>query len=73
MKDTSWEDWFYRRCVGWELKFAWLPHRCYITGKFIWLKYAYKGMSILTGPGDSIIDYRWHDKLEHLMWKLKGN
>lgn len=71
--DLYFEDWFYRRCVGWELSFAWLPHRCYITNRLIWLEYAYRGMSILTGPGDDIVEYRWHDKMEHLIFKLKGD
>lgn len=71
--DIQQDDWFYRRCVGWELKFALIPHRCYITKQIIWLKYAYKGTSVLTGPGDPIIDHRWHDKAEHLIWKIKGN
>jgi hypothetical protein len=67
------QGWFHRNCVGWELTFAWMPHRCSLTNKLIWLVFAYQGMSILTGPGDSIIDYQWHDKNEHLIWKLKGN
>ena len=71
--DIQQDDWFYRRCVGWELKFALIPRRCYITKRLIWLEYAYKGTSVLTGPGDPIIDHRWHDKMEHLMWKIKGN
>jgi hypothetical protein len=65
------EDAFYRRCVGWELKLVLWPTQCYITGKKLWLQYAYRGTSVLTGPGDSIIDHRWHDKHEHLIWLLK--
>lgn len=65
------EDSFYRRCVSWELKLVLWPKQCYITGKKMWLEYAYRGTSVLTGPGDPIIDYRWHDKHEHLIWLLK--
>jgi len=65
------DDWFYRRCVGWEFKFAWWPTQCYITGRKMWLEYAYRGTSVLRGPGDSIIEHRWHHKHEHLIWKLK--
>lgn len=67
------EDPFYRRCVGWQLKFVWWPARCHITGKSLWLEYAYQGTSVLTGPGDPILEYRWHDRHEHLFWKIKGN
>ena len=65
--------WFYRNCLGWQLRFALFPHRCDLTDRVIWLEYAYKGTSMLTGPGDPIIEHRWHDKAEHLIWKLKGN
>ncbi len=70
--DTG-SDWFYRLCVGWQLKFAWFPRRCYITKRIIWLERAYRGTGILTGPGEPIIEHRWHDKMEHLIWKIKGN
>lgn len=66
------DDWFYRRCVGWELTVAWLPKRCDLTGRRIWLKEAWRGTGVLTGPGESIIEHRWHDKDEHLIFLLKG-
>lgn len=67
------DDWFYRNCAGWQLKFALLPTRCDLTGSIIWLKYGYMGTGILTGPGESIIERRWHDKDQHLIWKIKGH
>jgi len=67
------DDWFYRKCLGWELKFAVLPKRCDITDNLIWLKHAYRGTALLTGPGDNIVEHRWHDKNEHLIFKIKGN
>lgn len=66
------DDGFYRRCVGWEMSFAWLPERCDLTGRRIWLKEAYRGTSVLVGPGESIIEHRWHDRDEHLLFLLKG-
>ena len=66
------DDWFYRRCAGWQVKFALWPRHCDLTNNLIWLKRGYKGMAILTGPGEDIIEFRWHDIDEHLMWKLKG-
>jgi hypothetical protein len=26
---------------------------------------------IITGPGESILEYRWHDKNAHIIWQLK--
>jgi len=62
---------FLRRCIGKQIKFAWLPKRCYLSGKLIWLRKGYKLTSMLTGPGDPIFDYRWHDVKEHIFWELK--
>lgn len=63
-------DYFYEKVIGTEIKFAWLPETCHISGKRIWLKYGYRMTRIITGPGDSIFEYRWHDKNEHIIWKL---
>jgi hypothetical protein len=67
------DDWFYRNCLGWYLSFALWPRRCDITNRLIWLEFGYRGISVLTGPGDPIIEHRWHNKMEHLIWKIKGN
>lgn len=64
---------FKRRCIGWELTFVLWPRRCYFTKKIIWLSHAYVGVSMLTGPGEPIFDYRWCDKKEYLFQKIKGN
>ena len=66
----AWEDWFYRRCVGWDFKFALFPHRCYRSKRWIWLQRAYKGYAFLTGPGEAIGQVRWHSKEEHLIWLI---
>ena len=64
-------DYFYDRLIGTELKFAWLPKTCHISGKTIWLKRGYRMTRMITGPGDPIFEHRWHDKIEHIIWKLK--
>ena len=64
-------DIFRSRAV-WYLKFAWLPKRCYITNKLIWLKLAYKGTAMYTGPGDPIFEHHWVEKNEYLIAKLKN-
>ena len=66
------EHWFYRRCLGWQLKFALWPRRCDLTKKLIWFNFGYRGTAVLTGPGDDIVEQRWHDKHEHIIWRLKG-
>lgn len=63
---------FKRRCIGWELQFSLWPRRCYYTGKYLWLKRAYVGTSMLTGPGEPIFEYRWCDRREYLFLKIKG-
>ena len=64
-------DSFYDKSLGAELKFAWLPQTCNITGKHIWLKFGYRLTAMWTGPGEPIFEHKWHDKLEHIIWKLK--
>jgi hypothetical protein len=71
MPQTQPYDHFYERMIGTELKFAWLPKTCSLTSKRIWLKYGYRMTRIIIGPGESIFEYRWHDKIEHIIWKLK--
>ena len=66
------DDGFIRRCVGWELQWSLLPRKCFYTKKSLWLKRAYMGISILTGPGDPIFDYRWVDQKEYIFLKIKG-
>ena len=65
------DDYFYKRCLGAELKFAWFPQSCYLTGKTIWLKKGYKMTAMWTGPDDPVFEHRWHDKNTHIMWMLK--
>ena len=63
-------DYFYDKLIGTELKFAWLPQTCDISGKRIWLTYGYRMTKMITGPGTPIFEHRWHDKNTHIIWKL---
>lgn len=74
MKDSEPQtyDPFKNRCVGTEFKFALLPQKCYITGKRLWLKNAYKQTAMWTGPGDPAFEHRWYDKDEFLIARIKG-
>jgi hypothetical protein len=68
---TGYDPFYSRLMIETEFKFAWLPKKCHISGKRIWLEYGYRLTRIITGPGDSLFEYRWHDKIEHMIWKLK--
>jgi hypothetical protein len=63
-------DYFYDKLIGTELKFAWLPQTCDISGRRIWLKTGYRMTRMITGPGTPIFEHRWHDKNTHIIWKL---
>lgn len=69
----SHDDSFKRNCIGTEYKFVVLPKACHLSGKFIWLKKAYMQTAMWTGPGDPVFEYRWYDKSEFLLHRLKGN
>ena len=71
MPQTQSYDHFYEKMIGTEYKFVWLPQRCDLSGKRIWLKKGYRLTRLITGPGDTIFEHRWHDKNEHIIWKLK--
>lgn len=54
----------------WEWKFAWFPNRCELSGKSIWLKYAYRGICRIGDYMDPTY-IRWRTKEQHI-WKLMG-
>ena len=70
--DTKAYDGFKDHCIGTQLKFAIFPKKCHLTGKRIWLTKAYKQTAMWTGPGDPAFEYRWYDKKEFLIARLKG-
>lgn len=72
LMNYSLED-FNRRCIGWQLKFIVWPRRCYFTGKLLWMKLAYQGTSMLTGPGEPIFDFMWVERKEWLFQRIKGS
>lgn len=64
---------FKKRCFATELKFALWPKRCHTTDKLIWFKKGYRQVAMYTGPGEPIYEYRWYDKHEFLMQKLRDS
>jgi hypothetical protein len=65
-------DYFKRRCIGWQRKLSIWPRRCFYTGKLIWIRYAYKGTAMITGPGEPVFIDRWVHPREYLFLKIKG-
>jgi hypothetical protein len=57
----------------WYEKFAFLPKKCSITGKRIWLRKGMKGVRMITGPGTPVFLYKWIDSKQFLLERLKGN
>ena len=49
-----------------------VPRRCYVSGRWIWLRLAYCADYIISGPGDPAIWTRWYSREEMLVLKLKG-
>lgn len=62
--------WVFLRKAKWKETFAFLPHRCRISKRLIWLKKAYKGVATYTGPGTPITETHWHESGEHIKWLL---
>ena len=60
---------FYQRSQ-WELRFCWWPQRCDRSLQRIWLKPAYRGTWLITGPGDPIAMTRWLTKEEFVIYSL---
>jgi hypothetical protein len=73
MLDTnSYYDYFFWNWATWEYKFCLVPRKCAFSKKRIWFKSAYRAERIITGPGTPIFEYRWVDKNEFLIQRLKG-
>jgi hypothetical protein len=63
---------FVERAVDWQLKFALWPQHCVRSNRLIWLRRAYRGTRVITGPGTPVIEHYWIDRDEFIIWNLKG-
>lgn len=66
-------DGFKDHCIRTQLKFVMWPKKCHFTGKTVWLEHAYKQTAMWNGPGTPVYEYRWYDKDEFLIQRLKGS
>lgn len=54
----------------WQLCRIMWPRRCEISGRRLWPgTLVYRGSAAQYGT--SVVEYRWHDQKEHLLWQLK--
>ena len=71
-RSLSESQWYFYRIATWTKEFAWLPHCCLLTKKYIWLKYAYKGTAAYRVEDRLVInEYKWHEYNEHIIWELQ--
>ena len=70
--DKASDNWWFYKTANVKYTFALLPRRCVLSGKLIWLEKCYKFTRMITGPGNPVYLYKWHNKHEHLIWQLKG-
>jgi hypothetical protein len=47
----------YNRTTQWKLVFSFLPRRCKITKRRMWLEQCYRGFTFIAGPGDPVEEY----------------
>ena len=71
--DISWGEESFHTHAHWRLRFMWWPKRSALTGRWLWLRQAYEGTRMITGPGDPVFLFRYHEPVEHLIWRLKHN
>lgn len=64
-------DWALNKITNWQLKFCWIPQRCFLSNKSIWARKAYYGIRMITGPGEPVYEHRWVDSNEFILWQLQ--
>ena len=71
-KSSTEVEWIFYRNATWVESFAWLPHRCNLTKRFIWLENAYRGTQRYPiNDNRFIYEHRWHSYDDHVIWLLK--
>lgn len=63
---------FFHRASDPELFWSLWPRRCDLSGRIIWLQYAYRaGMNVRTGDVTWVTLYRYYHPEELIHWQLK--
>lgn len=69
---ASSDKFFFKNSIGAQLRFAWLPKTCVISGKRIWLTYGYRMTAMYHAVSfKPVFEHKWFTKTEYLIWKLK--
>lgn len=63
---------FREHCMGTQIRFVFWPRKCSLSGRTLWLERVYKQTAMWTGPGDPVFEYRYYDRTEFMIAKLKG-
>jgi hypothetical protein len=69
LSDNEWM--FVKRRIGKQYKISLLPRKCFLSGRSIWFKRSIVTTSMITGPGDPVIETFWCDPTEFLMFEIK--
>lgn len=60
-----------RKTRTWELKFCFLPRKCFETDKLLWLQYAYRGYKTRRIEDNVFLNnYKWMCKEEFVILRL---
>ena len=70
-KSSTEADWVFHKTAIWTKQFAWLPHRCELTKKIIWLQSAYQGIAGYGWQKSVVYECHWHSYDEHIIWELQ--
>lgn len=71
-RDRISSDGFDRNCIGRRRIFCLWPRRCWLSGRWLWMRWVYQRTAMWTGPGDPVFEHRWYDPSEFLLYELKG-
>ena len=62
---------YYLRKATWTIARPLWPRFDALTGRLLWLTSAMKGVRIITGPGEPIVETMWIDSQEFLIYKIR--
>lgn len=68
ISDNMWM--FVNRRIGKQTKLSLLPRKCFLTGRLLWFKKSITVTSMITGPGDPVIETYWCDPHQFLIFEM---
>lgn len=63
----------YIKLMEWEEHIPYLPHKCWISGQWLWLKPALRGSRVVRRDWDRFTEYVWVDPDTLLLYNLQYN